>query len=107
MLNVSIVKMGKYYGDSYVRYDGEIIDSDPESEEEISEYYNSLLEMGDGIFTSLGDMSLEPTKTSQVYMCSHQSVRTVKKTNKKKSMEQRAKQKVVRRLDLVPDHIEH
>lgn len=104
MINVSTIKMGKHFGDSYIRYDGEIIDSDSEYEEELAEYEMSILEMCDGIWKSFGIMVMEPTETSKFHVSSHQQLKTIKKTNKKKSMEQRARQKKSNRIDTIVDY---
>lgn len=102
MLTILSAKMtGKQFGESCIRYDGEILDYDPDYDEELMEYYVSWLEVGDGIFTDL--MLQDPTETLQVYTTTHQLTKTVKKSNKKKSMEKRAKQKKIHRIDAIPE----
>lgn len=103
MINVSTSKMGKHFGDSYIRYDGEVIDSDPEYEEETISYDMSILELSDGVWQSFGIMVMEPTETSKVHVSYHQQLKTIKKTNKKKCMEQRARHNKSPRIDVVPE----
>lgn len=95
--------MGKHFGDSYIRYDGEIIDSDPEFEEETTAHEMSILEMADGVSEYFGIICMDPSETSKVHISSHQQPKTIKKTNKKKSMEQRARCNKSLRIDVVPD----
>lgn len=87
---------------SYIRLNGELVDYEPSELEEMIEqscyvdddYYMSLYELQD---------VMDPTEIAKESVSSHQAVKTIKKSNKKKSMEQRAKQKRVHRIDAIPE----
>lgn len=94
--------MYRHYGDGILRENGEIAEFDIWADSyEVEEFYTSLLEMGDGIWA--GDINQEPSETAKESVSSHQKTKTIKKSNKKKSMEQRSKQKKSNRIDVIPD----
>lgn len=92
--------MYRHYSDGILRENGEIAEFDIWADSyEVDEYYQSMCEMGDGIWTGCTD--IEPSATLKETISSHQQARTIKKSSKKKSMEQRSKQKKVHRMDII------
>ena len=86
--------MYKHYGDCSLRVDGEIMEFDIWADifgEEVYEYYESLYEMEYGVWVETPEVV--PSDTTKVSICAHRQPKTIKKSNKKKGMEQRAKQK--------------
>ena len=92
--------MYRHYSDGILRENGEIAEFDIWADSyEVEDYYRSMIEMGDGLWT--GYVHVEPSDTLKESVSSHQQTKTIKKSNKKRSMEQRAKQKKVHRMDII------